>query len=171
MAPVVLPAAAGLELCLMKWGFLPFYAKDVKDAAKCFNAKSETAAEKPAFKQALAKRRCLVPVTGFYEWRQEEGKKRKTKYRFKLTGEDIFSLAGIWTPWTSPAGVTLLSFSILTTAPNDLMAQYHNRMPVILSREHESKWLSEDDTDRKSLFNPFPADLMNVEEATIAEVG
>jgi putative SOS response-associated peptidase YedK len=91
---VVIAGDAGLSIYVMKWGFLPFYAKDIKEASKCFNAKLETVSEKPAFKQAFQKRRCLVPVTGIYEWR-DEGKPRKTKYRFNIDGEAIFSLAGI----------------------------------------------------------------------------
>ena len=159
MAPVVVSATAGLQLCLMKWGFLPPWAKDEKEAAKCFNARAETVAEKPTFRDAFKKRRCLVPATGFYEWR-DEGGKRKAKYRFGVSDEENFSMAGLWTPWTSPAGVTILSFTILTTSPNELLSQYHNRMPVILPKEAEVSWLSLELGEEALV--PFPADRMIV---------
>lgn len=162
MAPVIFSSAAGIELCQMKWGFLPRWAKDEKEAVKCFNARAETAAEKPTFKDAFKKRRCIVPATGFFEWR-DEGKKKKSKYRFRVHGEEIFSLAGLWNPWTSPAGITLLSFTILTTSPNELVSQFHNRMPVILPKELEKSWLRNE--IQEEAFVSFPSDRMEVSAA------
>lgn len=169
MAPVVISAAAGLELCLMKWGFLPRWAQDVKEAVKCFNARAETVREKPTFREAVNQRRCLVPVTSYFEWKAEEGEKRKTKYRFRVPKEEIFSLAGIWTPWTSASGLTLLSFTILTTRPNELAAQYHHRMPLILPREREMDWVREEG-DFASLLEtePFSGQEMEVEKVFVS---
>lgn len=162
MAPVIIPAEIGLTACLMKWGFIPRWAKDSKEGTKCFNARSETVAEKPTFKDSFKNQRCLVPVTSYFEWR-DEGKKRKSKYRFAVNNEEIFSLAGLWTPWTSPEGLTLLSFTILTTSPNELVSPYHHRMPVILSRDSEGPWLRGE--IGAEVFDSYPAEEMQVRPA------
>lgn len=178
IAPVILGDEQG-EIRLMKWGLIPSWAKDPKFGVKCFNAKSETVAEKPAFRDSFRRRRCLVPVSAFFEWREEEEnngiqsspplkRKPKRKYRFNVTDDEIFSLASLWASWRSPAGDVIESFTILTTQPNELVAAYHDRMPVILSRDDEKLWLSNSNLDAVQsahLFQPFNRDRMSVSPA------
>jgi putative SOS response-associated peptidase YedK len=126
----------------MRWGLVPAWAKTVKDADKysMINAKSEEITEKKSYKAAFQKRRCIVPVSGFFEWRTED----KVKIPFAITLKDkaIMSLAGVWEHWQSPeSSESVDSFSIVTTAANSFMAKIHTRMPVILSEDQEVKWL------------------------------
>jgi len=126
------------ELSLYRWGLIPFWAKDQKIGYKLINARSESVLEKPSFKNPFRNRRCLVLSDGFYEWRKEAV---KTPFRIRRKDGTAFSMAGIWDKWTSPEGEEVRSFSILTTAPNSLMAKIHDRMPVILDRETEKRWI------------------------------
>ncbi len=126
-------------LCQQKWGLIPFWAKDASIGARMINARSETVMEKPAFRDALRKRRCLVPEDGFYEWKTEGTAKQP--YCFALEDESAFAFAGIWDQWRSPDGLQVESCSILTTSPNELVGDVHDRMPVILSREQHKLWL------------------------------
>lgn len=141
---------------LMKWGLIPYWAKDPKIGAKMFNARAETITEKPSFKRAIRHQRCLVPVNGFYEWKREEddrgnkGEKgdkgnrgKNIPYFFRLKNEPIFALAGIYDIWNDPEGRPIYSFAIITTTANKVMAPIHERMPVILRREDEEKLLGE----------------------------
>ena len=147
-APIVVRDTGENILKIMKWGLIPSWAKDPKIGVQCFNARAETVAEKPAFRSAFKSKRCLVPINCFYEWRDEANesepvkkKKKKTKYRFENQQEPIFTLAGLWSAWQPPEGETIETFTVLTTSPNDFMSSYHNRMPVILTREQEDLWL------------------------------
>ena len=115
---------------LMRWGLVPNWAKDVTVGARMINARSETAAEKPAFKELLQRRRCLIPADGFYEW-QKTGKS-KQPYCFEMVQREPFAFAGLWDSWRTPDGATLETCTILTTTPNQLLADIHDRMPVIL---------------------------------------
>jgi putative SOS response-associated peptidase YedK len=126
------------ELSLYRWGLIPYWAKDPKVGYKMINARAETVLEKPSFKNPFHNRRCLVLSDGFYEWRKET-----VKTPFRITRKDgaAFAMAGIWDKWTNPQGEIIHSFSILTTGPNELMAKIHDRMPVILDRENETKWI------------------------------
>ncbi|MBL6950362.1 MAG: SOS response-associated peptidase [Bacteroidales bacterium] len=122
------------------------------------NAKAETIDERPAYRNAFKKRRCLVPADGFYEWKKNGN---KIPYWIILKNGDPFAMAGIWEKWVSSDGEIIHSFSIITTEPNELMAPIHDRMPVILLPETEKMWL--DDTNEevlKGLLKPYPADLM-----------
>ncbi len=127
------------HLQYFRWGLIPFWAKDVSIGSRLINARSETVAQKPAFKNALHKRRCLVPFDGFYEWKRAG--KVKTPYRITWQGERIFCIAGLWESWKSPEGAIIHSFTLLTQPPNDLMATIHNRMPAILLPEQEALWI------------------------------
>jgi putative SOS response-associated peptidase YedK len=147
--PVVCSAAVLSGLRLMRWGLIPSWVGDENEAneimLKTFNARSETIATKPSFSGSFASRRCLVPVRGFFEWQHVGG--RKIPWYITLREEKIFSLAGIWDSWTLLGGVTLDTFSVVTTRANDLMGEIHNtkkRMPVILPRAVEKIWLKED---------------------------
>ena len=126
------------ELSLYRWGLIPSWAKDISIGNKLINAKSETILGKPAFKNSFRSKRCLVLSDGFYEW-----KKGIVKTPFRITRRDgsAFAMAGIWDRWINPEGEEIRSFAILTTRPNSLMEKIHDRMPVILDRETEKKWI------------------------------
>lgn len=146
------------KLNYFKWGLIPFWAKDPKIGFKMINARSETIGEKPAFKNAFKKRRCIIPANGFYEWRKDEN---KTPFRIFLKSEELFSLAGIWETWKDAEGKPIHSFSILTTEPNTLIKTIHDRMPVILPPEFEYAWLNEEDKKLlENMLKPFDAEKM-----------
>ncbi|MCU0459437.1 MAG: SOS response-associated peptidase [Bacteroidales bacterium] len=137
---------------LFRWGLIPSWVADESEAndimLKTFNARSETISTKPAFRDSFASRRCLVPVRGFFEWQHLGG--RKIPWYIRLEGEEIFSLAGIWDSWALKGGMTLNTFSVVTTRANPLMEEIHNtkrRMPVILPASLEGLWLSEGTAD------------------------
>ena len=119
----------------MRWGLVPSWAKDPSVGSRMINARAETLAQKPAFRSALKKRRCLIPADGFYEWPLVGGTKRPV--RIALKSGQPFAFAGLWDLWTAPDGQAIRTCTIVTCAPNDLMAQMHHRMPVILAREAE----------------------------------
>lgn len=147
------------KLGYFKWGLIPFWAKDPKIGNKLINTRAETILDKPSFKNAFKKRRCLIPANGFYEWKKDAN---KTPYRIFLKRETLFSMAGIWETWKDAEGRAIHSFSIITTQPNALMKQIHNRMPVILDQHNEEDWLNE--TDEKmlqKLLKPYKPDKMD----------
>jgi len=123
----------------MRWGLIPFWAKDASVGYKMINARAETVATKPAFREALKKRRCLIAADGFYEW-QKNGK-TKTPFCFTMADDSIFAFAGIWEQWKNPAGQLVETCSIITTTPNALCADVHDRMPVILPDDAYDLWL------------------------------
>ena len=146
---------------LMRWGLIPFWAKDIKIGYRMINAVGETAATKPAFRAAFKKRRCLILADGFFEWRKD-GKEKIPTYIF-LKSREPFAFAGLWETWKSPDGETVKSCTILTTKPNEFMEPIHNRMPVILSGETEALWLdpmTEEPDVLQPLIQPAPAELM-----------
>lgn len=146
------------KLSFYKWGLIPFWAKDISIGNKMINAKAETILEKPSFKQSFKSRRCLVLADSFYEWKQD---KDKMPYRILLKNEEPFAMAGIWDKWKDAEGKELHSFSIITTEANELMKELHHRMPVILSRSDQKKWLESSDSDfLVSLLRPFNSDEM-----------
>jgi putative SOS response-associated peptidase YedK len=149
------------ELSLVRWGLIPSWAKDMSGAAGMINARSETAATKPAFRDALASRRCLVPADGFYEWARAG--KAKHPYCFELNEGELFAFAGIWERWKDPSGQWIKSCSILTTTPNAVTSAIHDRMPVILDRADYDLWLDPGFTDvsvASELSKPFDAARM-----------
>ncbi|HWW15186.1 MAG TPA: SOS response-associated peptidase [Candidatus Dormibacteraeota bacterium] len=127
------------ELSLMRWGLIPSWAKDSSIAAQTINARSETAAMKPAFRDPLKLRRCLIPADGFYEW-QRTGK-AKQPYCFEVNEGELFAFAGLWDRWKDPSGQWIKSCSILTTTPNAVTSSIHDRMPVILDPADYDLWL------------------------------
>jgi putative SOS response-associated peptidase YedK len=127
------------ELSLVRWGLIPSWAKDSSGAARMINARSETAATKPAFRDALKFRRCLISADGFYEW-QRTGK-TKQPYCFEVNEGELFAFAGIWERWKDPNGQWVKSCSILTTTPNAVTSPVHDRMPVILEPDNYDLWL------------------------------
>ena len=156
-------SSVGREPVRFRWGLIPSWAKDAKLAASLINARAETVAEKPAFRAAFKRRRCLIPVNGFYEW-QRDGK-HKTPHLISLTSSELFALAGLWEQWQSPDGSVIESCTLLTTSPNELMATIHDRMPVILKPTDYGVWLDpqlEAAPALSSLLVPYPADEMQV---------
>ena len=133
------------ELVNMRWGLIPHWAKDEKIGNKMINARAETITEKPSFRTLIRDRRCLIPCSGFYEW--QAGPSGKTPYAIRMKDSKPFTMAGIWTSWTSPAGVTVLSFAIVTTEANELMQPIHHRMPVIIPAPKRARWLDPDVKD------------------------
>ena len=145
----------------LHWGLIPPWAKDPAIASKLINARAETLAEKPAFKKALEARRCLVFADGFYEWRKDPT--GKTPMCIRLKTRDLFAFAGLWETWLSPTGDPVNSCTIITTAPNDLMATIHNRMPAILPLAVYREWLApapRPPADFAAILRPYPAELM-----------
>ncbi|MEK5443647.1 MULTISPECIES: SOS response-associated peptidase [unclassified Fredinandcohnia] len=156
------------RLGYLRWGFVPSWAKDEKVGYKMINARAESLAEKPSFRHAFKHRRCLIIADSFYEWKKGPNK-TKTPIRIKLKSNDIFAMAGIWERWKSPDGHTLYSCSIITTTPNELMRDIHDRMPVILNKEDEQAWLNPSlkDVSRVShLLKPLTADNMEAYEVS-----
>lgn len=152
---------------LMRWGLVPNWVKDSRVGARMINARSETLAEKPSFRGAFLRRRCLIPADGFYEWKLEAG--RKTPNRITVGSDSLFAFAGLWESWIRPNGSTLFSCVIITTSPNDVMASIHGRMPVILPQGSESLWLDPgcQDTDVLSrLLLPRDIDGLNAYEVS-----
>ena len=148
------------SLEVMRWGLVPFWAKDIKVGFANINAKAEGIETKPAFREAFRQRRCLVAVDNFYEWTKVAGGK-KQPYAIGLKGGGLMALAGLWESWHSkPSGERVRSFAIITTEPNELCAQLHNRMPVVLAPEAWPQWLGEEPADEgqlKSLLAPYPS--------------
>jgi putative SOS response-associated peptidase YedK len=158
--PVILNEHGLLKLDSFKWGLIPFWAKDTKVGYKMINARADTVAEKPSFRSAFKQRRCLIPADGFYEWKKIGSDKQP--YRILLKDQLIFSMAGLWESWTSPEGEEIKSCTIITTDPNSLMIDIHDRMPMILSVEDEHKWLDKGQSveDLKAMLQPFPVERM-----------
>jgi putative SOS response-associated peptidase YedK len=152
--PVVRYTDDGRELTLMRWGLIPSWSKDPKSGPLLINARSETAAEKPAFRSAFKTRRCLIPADGFYEWKKAGNKKQP--YYFRLTDGQPFAFAGLWEKWQ-----VIESCTILTTEANELAAQMHDRMPVILSPNDYAEWLDPLAKEPGKLLTPFPASEMS----------
>jgi len=146
----------------MRWGLVPFWAKDLKIGYRMINAKAETLAERSAFRNAFKKRRCLVLADGFFEWRKD-GKERIPTYIF-LKSKEPFAFAGLWEIWKSPDDEIIPSCTIVTTEPNSFIEPIHNRMPVMLSEEAEALWLdplTEDPMVLQQLLVPSPPELMD----------
>jgi putative SOS response-associated peptidase YedK len=143
------------------WGLIPSWAKDPAIGNRMINARAETLAEKPAFRTALRRRRCLVPADGFYEWKKDPSDaKTKTPMHVRMKTGDVFAFAGLWEAWHSPDGSVIPSCTLITTQPNELMADIHDRMPVILKREDYRKWLEPKELaadEVVDLLKPYPA--------------
>lgn len=148
------------KLSYYRWGLIPFWAKDKNIGNKMINAKAETINEKPSFKNSFKRKRCLVLSDGFYEWKKINTKE-KIPYRILMKEEGLFSMAGIWDTWKDENQECIHSFSIITTTPNKLMENIHNRMPVILEKKDEKAWLMEGDPEKlKKLLKPLNENLL-----------
>jgi putative SOS response-associated peptidase YedK len=159
----VVPNDGSNHLDFFVWGLIPFWAKDPEIGSRLINARSETLAEKPAFRGSLRHRRCLVIADGFYEWRQEPDSKAKTPMYIQLKSKKPFAFAGLWDVWHSPDGSEVRSCTIITTRPNSLVESIHNRMPVILDPAVYGAWLLPGEANAADLaqyLRPYPGDEM-----------
>lgn len=150
------------EFSLMRWGLIPYWSKDAGVGARMINARAETVAIKPAFREPLRYRRCLVPVDGFYEWKRDGHGKQP--YCFTSADDSPFAFAGLWDRWSAPDGTIVKSCAIVTTTPNALMADVHDRMPVILPADGYDLWLDPSIHDSASLcdlLKPFDSSAMH----------
>ncbi len=157
----VVPNDGEKKAQMFRWGLIPSWAKDPKIGYRMINARSETLAEKPSFRNAYRKQRCLVPASGFYEWKKEG--KAKAPFYIRMKSTKPFAFAGLWERWQNPARETIFSFAIITTAANKLLDPIHQRMPAILQPKDYEFWLDSNnqaDVELKKLLLPFPSDEM-----------
>ncbi|WP_248924714.1 SOS response-associated peptidase [Paenibacillus hamazuiensis] len=146
----------------LRWGLIPSWAKEEKVAFHMINARAETLLEKPAYRLPFERKRCLIPADGFYEWKKL-GDKDKQPMRIVLKDRGLFAMAGLYDTWISPEGNKISTCTIITTQPNELMADIHDRMPAILRPEDEAMWLNREvrQTDAlQALLRPYPAEEM-----------
>jgi putative SOS response-associated peptidase YedK len=151
------------ELVIMKWGLVPHWTRDIHTAKRPINARAESLSEKPSFKELLVHRRCLVPASGFFEWKTEG--KKKIPFYFHLPENPLFAFAGLYDQWRGPDGNCLHTYTIITTEPNERAAKIHNRMPSVLLPGHEDRWLAKtplNESELKEILAPFPAENMAV---------
>ncbi|WP_066293870.1 SOS response-associated peptidase [Bacillus sp. FJAT-29937] len=156
------------RLGFLRWGLIPSWAKDEKIGYKMINARAETLNEKPSFRHAYKNRRCLVIADSFYEWKRHDDK-TKTPMRIKLKSDQLFAMAGLWEQWKSPQGKSVFTCSVITTTPNELVKDIHDRMPVILNPEDEKIWLNRTITDTAyldQLLKPLDKELMETYEVS-----
>jgi putative SOS response-associated peptidase YedK len=159
--PIVRFVDGKRHFALVRWGLLPSWVKDPKSFTLLINARGETAAEKPAFRAAMKRRRCLIPADGFYEW--QAGGPRKQPYFIRMKSGGPFAFAGLWETWTGPNGEEQETAAIVTTNANRTLAPIHDRMPVILAREAYDLWLNSADVDpvaASALIAPAPENLL-----------
>jgi putative SOS response-associated peptidase YedK len=163
---VVTSSDGARQLRALKWGLVPRWAKDPSGANRMINLRAETVREKKGWKSTLARKRCIIPIDGFYEW-QDQGKGQR-KQPFYITGRDFspLALAGLWSTWRDPeSGEELFTCTILTTSANDLMGSVHHRMPVILLPDDWDAWLDPENTDTDELAKllvPAPEELLTL---------
>lgn len=162
--PIAVVANKGKNMLdFFTWGLVPFWAKDPSFGSRMINARAETLAEKPSFKNAFRRRRCLILADGFYEWQKIPGEKVKIPTYIHLKDRKPFAFAGLWEEWNSSDGSQILSATIITTKPNELVKHIHNRMPVILPESVFEQWLAPgeaDSQDLSTLLRPFDASQM-----------
>ncbi len=149
------------KLSMMRWGLVPAWAKDPGIGYKTINARAETVASTASFREPFRSQRCLIPADGFYEW-QRNGK-TKQPYCFEVSDGELFAFAGLWDRWMNPQGATIESCTILTTTPNSLLADIHDRMPVILNPHHYDLWLDpafRNPVSVSEMLKPFDSTVM-----------
>ncbi|HWE64186.1 MAG TPA: SOS response-associated peptidase [Chloroflexota bacterium] len=165
--PVIVEHDGQRAMHLFRWGLVPHWAKDPQAGFNMMNARAETVAEKPAYRMPLRRQRCLVPASGFFEWKTTvEGKR---PYYIHLKDDDLFAFAGLYDTWHDAQGRSLETYTVITTAANSLLAPLHERMPVILPRDVEALWLDPEIQDASllcPLLCPYPADQMAAYEVS-----
>lgn len=159
--PVVTNTQTGV-INFYRWGLIPFWAKDISIGNRLINARAETVGEKPSFRNLIKNKRCLVISDGFYEWKKTAGLKQP--YRITLKEEELYAYAGLWDIWKAPDGNLINSFTIITTEANELISELHDRMPVILHKEDEDRWLNDKEvlSQITTLLKPYPPNLMKM---------
>ena len=153
----------------MRWGLIPSWAKEEAIGNKMINARIETVTQKPSFKTAFAKRRCLVPADGYYEWSKIGAPGKKSPFRIVLKSRELFAFAGLWDIWKNEEGENIPSYTIITTEADKLVGKIHPRMPVILRPENEDNWIDPTARDLKTLMRllePYPSDSMEMYEVS-----
>jgi putative SOS response-associated peptidase YedK len=146
----------------LRWGLIPYWCEDPKGGRRPINAKCETVRSLPSFREAYRKRRCILPVDGFFEWKAIRGQKAKQPYAIAMKDGGPFGIGGLWENWKDPtSGEWMRTFAIITTDANELVAEMHDRMPLILARTDHNRWLS-DEPDPGHLMRPFPAEPMRM---------
>jgi putative SOS response-associated peptidase YedK len=158
------------ELTIMRWGLIPFWSKDAKIAYSTINAKAETITTSPAYRESVKRRRCLVPADLFWEWKKIDAK-TKQPYAIALQDESLFAFAGLWDTWKDKAaGRSMDTYTVITTDPNELMEQLHNRMPVILHKRDYERWMAPAEPSQLpiDLLRPFPAEEMKAWKVGLA---
>ena len=164
----VITNGSGRRIKAMKWGLIPHWAKDPRIAYKMINARSETVAEKPSYRDAFKNKRCLIPASGFYEWQKSAlDPKKKTPIHIRLKESELFAFAGLWSLWKNNES-EIFSYTIITTEANNYLKIYHDRMPVILNHADESKWLDHQapPDEVKSLLVPCAEDRLEAYEVS-----
>jgi putative SOS response-associated peptidase YedK len=172
MMPVVIGIGGARQLATMKWGLVPFWAKDDRIGYKMINARAESIFDKPAWREQIKHHRCLVPANAFYEWKRQAGQKTKQPYMIYPADSKLFAFAGLFSTWRDPSdpdAETLQTYSIITTSPNREMQSIHDRMPVILDKDSEGIWL-DDSLDEKEvlaeLLRPLPDGSLQMHEVS-----
>jgi putative SOS response-associated peptidase YedK len=155
------------QFALVRWGFIPSWVKEIQPGKPLINARSETIYQKPSFKNAIRRRRCLLPVDGFYEW-QGDVPGKKQPYYIHRPDHALFAFAGIWEHWMGADGSELESAAMITGEPNLLVATIHTRCPVVIHPPDFQRWLDGTEEDVKDLLKPPPDDYFTMEPTTIA---
>jgi putative SOS response-associated peptidase YedK len=152
----LIPHTSVREIAMLRWGLIPFWAKDRKIGYKMINARAESVADKPAFRVAFRQRRCLIPASGFFEWNHKN--ETKQPYFIRLKDSNILAFAGLWEHWAGKDGEVIDSCTIITTGANETVGNIHDRMPVIIEPELYDRWLDPETKEKSllSLFAPFP---------------
>jgi putative SOS response-associated peptidase YedK len=159
--PVIVQGAFGRELVQMLWGLVPHGSKNFSSVHPVINARAESLLEKPSFASLLKTKRCLVPASGFFEWKHEGT--RKIPFYLYAKDQPLFAFAGLYDEGYDPEGTLTATYTIITTEPNSIVATVHNRMPVILTQEHADQWLFGEQPDAgqlKEMLSPYPAEKM-----------
>ncbi|KXK36374.1 MAG: SOS response-associated peptidase [Saprospiraceae bacterium] len=147
---------------MLRWGLVPFWAKDLTIGNKLINARVESIMDKPSFRHLVQSKRCIIPMDGYYEWKKSG--KQKVPYRITTKDQAIFGVAGLWDQWhNSDRGAVINSYTVITIPANEALCPIHERMPAILSRVNEQHWLdiSIKPKDAMQLLSPYPSDLMH----------
>ncbi len=168
--PVIVADGPRNAVKMMKWGLVPSWVKEPNVGYKMINARSEGIENKPSFRHAFKQQRCLVPASGFYEWRQNNDKTKTPEY-IRLRDHDLFAFAGLWESWRQPDGTPLETYTVITTQANQLIAPVHDRMPVILQEQFEDAWLDPTNQDTeflRTMLKPFDAAQMQMNTVSSA---
>jgi putative SOS response-associated peptidase YedK len=165
--PVVIAEDGERKMQMYQWGLIPSWVKDLQTAKPIINARCESLAEKASFKHSFKRRRCIVPAEGFFEWKKQ-GKQKQPMF-IRAADQSLLGFAGLWDEWRTEEGEPVRTFCIITTDANEMMSSVHDRMPAILDREAEMKWLDEsvkNPQDLMNLLHPCPEDQLKMHEVS-----